>query len=114
MALEDFVSLSYDGLCLIPLIGLLLTFIISYDYLKKRGLPPGPPSFPVIGNYLSLPKSKPWLLFTSWSKIYVRTNFLAPHPRSLMNIVFELLDEFHPLLEDMTLNLQEKTCTDFS
>lgn len=78
MAFADFIS-SCGTLCPVALLGVFLTFMILYDCYNKRALPPGPPALPLLGNYLSLPTSKSWLLFTSWSKKYVSTKTPVPH-----------------------------------
>ncbi|KAI0078414.1 cytochrome P450 [Panus rudis PR-1116 ss-1] len=43
---------------------------------RATSLPPGPKAYPVIGNLLDLPKSKPWLTFTQWSDTYGDLVFL--------------------------------------
>ena len=42
------------------------------DNRRRRGLsyPPGPPSWPIIGNYLDLPQEKPWVTYTDMSRKY--------------------------------------------
>jgi cytochrome P450 len=75
LAIADFIT-SCGTLCPLALLGVFLTFMILYDHYDKRGLPPGPPALPLLGNYFSLPKSKSWLLFTSWSKKYVSTKLM--------------------------------------
>jgi cytochrome P450 len=37
---------------------------------RSRSLPPGPPPKPLIGNYLDVPKTEPWKIFSQWSKQY--------------------------------------------
>ncbi|KAJ7596430.1 hypothetical protein C8J56DRAFT_710223, partial [Mycena floridula] len=32
--------------------------------------PPGPSPLPIVGNLRDLPKEKPWLAYTEWSKKY--------------------------------------------
>ncbi|KAH9987414.1 cytochrome P450 [Russula vinacea] len=42
------------------------------DYKRRRGLPypPGPPSRPIIGNLLDIPKDTPWTVYADMSKKY--------------------------------------------
>jgi hypothetical protein len=46
--------------------------IVFRDYRRRRGLPypPGPPSRPIIGNLLDIPKDEPWTVYTDLSKKY--------------------------------------------
>ncbi|TVY84076.1 Cytochrome P450 monooxygenase yanC [Lachnellula suecica] len=53
---------SLTGIIAIPLI------ILISDTIKKRRMPPGPPSYPFIGT--TLPTSQPWLQFQEWAKTY--------------------------------------------
>lgn len=53
------------GILLLALVGLLL-----HDYILVLRMPPGPRPLPFIGNKLIIPKSKPWIQFEKWSKIY--------------------------------------------
>ncbi|KAH9976333.1 CyP450 monooxygenase [Lactifluus volemus] len=48
---------------------LLITF---RDHKRRRGLPypPGPPSYPIIGNLLDVPKESPWAKYADISKKY--------------------------------------------
>ena len=45
------------------------------DHKRRRGLPypPGPPSLPVIGNVLDIPKDAPWTTYKDMSKKYGRS-----------------------------------------
>ncbi|KAH9051447.1 cytochrome P450 [Lactarius vividus] len=50
-----------------------LYILIAFrDHRRRRGspYPPGPPSWPVIGNLLDVPKLSPWLAYTNMSKKY--------------------------------------------
>jgi hypothetical protein len=42
------------------------------NYKRRRGLPypPGPPSRPIIGNLLDIPKDTPWTVYADMSKKY--------------------------------------------
>ncbi|KAI0291061.1 cytochrome P450 [Multifurca ochricompacta] len=48
------------------------TLIAFRDHRRRRGLPypPGPPSWPVIGNLLDVPKRSPWAAYADLSKKY--------------------------------------------
>ena len=45
---------------------------IFRSYKRRRGLPypPGPPSRPIIGNLLDIPKDTPWTVYADISKKY--------------------------------------------
>jgi hypothetical protein len=49
-------------------------FITFRDHRRRRGLPypPGPPSLPVIGNLLDVPKRSAWVAYHDMSKTYGR------------------------------------------
>jgi hypothetical protein len=53
---------------------LLFLLVVFRDYRRRGGLPypPGPPSWPIIGNILSIPKELPWIAYADMSKIYGR------------------------------------------
>lgn len=77
-SVAKFLPISRDSSYAVPLTAIVLAVAILYGYLrKKRSLPPGPPTIPFLGNYLSFPKSKSWFLFTSWSKKYVSAKSFA-------------------------------------
>ena len=54
----------------------LYTLSAFRDNRRRRGLPypPGPPSWPVIGNLLDVPKLSPWLAYANMSKKYGETD----------------------------------------
>jgi len=58
----------------INLAGLTLAIYFSYYALdwciRRRRMPPGPISFPLIGNRHELPPTEHWLKFTAWGKKY--------------------------------------------
>ena len=44
-------------------------FVTYVHMLRQRAtLPPGPFPWPIVGNNLQLPRSKPWLQFKAWSR----------------------------------------------
>jgi hypothetical protein len=51
---------------------LLYLLVFFRDYRRRGGLPypPGPRSWPIIGNILSIPKDAPWIAYADMSKIY--------------------------------------------
>jgi hypothetical protein len=54
-------------------ISLFIYFLIRFrDHRKRTGFPypPGPPSWPIIGNLLDLPKENPWSAYADMSKRY--------------------------------------------
>jgi hypothetical protein len=54
--------------------------LISYrDHRRRGGLsyPPGPPSWPFIGNLLDVPKDTPWIAYANMSKKYGRRHILG-------------------------------------
>ena len=60
-------------------ISLFLYLLVKYrDRGRRKGLsyPPGPPSWPIIGNLFDIPKEKPWITYTEMSKKYGRCNIL--------------------------------------
>jgi hypothetical protein len=47
--------------------------VAIYFWCKRHShphFPPGPPSLPIIGSALSIPRDKEWLVFTKWAKEY--------------------------------------------
>jgi hypothetical protein len=50
-----------------------------WDRRGRKGLsyPPGPPPWPIIGNFFDIPKEKPWIAYTDMSKKYGRRNILC-------------------------------------
>ncbi|KAH9042930.1 cytochrome P450 [Lactarius deliciosus] len=58
-----------DSLALTALLYLLLAFC-GHRRRKGRPYPPGPPSWPVIGNFLDVPKLSPWFAYANMSKKY--------------------------------------------
>ncbi|KAI9441789.1 cytochrome P450 [Lactarius indigo] len=56
----------------LALAAFLYTLFAFRDHRRRRGFPypPGPPSWPVIGNFLDVPKFSPWLAYANMSKEY--------------------------------------------
>jgi hypothetical protein len=56
----------------------LYLFIAFRDHRRRRGLsyPPGPPSQPIIGNLLDVPKEAAWITYADMSKKYGMASFL--------------------------------------
>jgi hypothetical protein len=55
------------------------------DHQRRRGLPypPGPRCWPVIGNFLDVPKLSPWLSYAQMSKKHGKDDPLAVPAPSL-------------------------------
>ena len=61
-------------------ISLFLYLLLKYRERRRRnGLPypPGPPSWPIIGNIFDIPKEKPWIAYRDMSKKYGRYNIFG-------------------------------------
>ncbi len=56
----------------------LFLLIVFRGYRRRTGFPypPGPPSWPIMGNLLDVPKGAPWTVYTDMSKKYGRRNLL--------------------------------------
>ena len=58
-------------------ISLFLYLLVDFRNRRSRGwlsYPPGPPSWPIIGNLLDVPKETPWSEYADMSKTYGRRN----------------------------------------
>ncbi|KAI4914950.1 hypothetical protein J4E90_004987 [Alternaria incomplexa] len=74
----------------------LATFL--HDVWVWLRMPPGPTPLPFLGNKLQLPKSKPWIEFQRWSKIYgpIFTIWIGRKPTVVIsdpNIAVELMEK---------------------
>ena len=63
---------------------LFLYLLVAFrDHRRRRGLPypPGPPTRPMIGHLLDVPKEAPWIAYADMSKRYGRGNISLMPPR---------------------------------
>jgi hypothetical protein len=69
--MQFFLIKAFDYLAISSFLFLLVKF---RDNRRRRGLPypPGPPSWPIIGNFLDVPIEMPWITYTDMSKKYGR------------------------------------------
>jgi hypothetical protein len=61
-------------------VSLFLYLLVNFrDFRRRSGLsyPPGPPTWPIIGNFFDIPKERPWIAYTDMSKKYGRRTFSA-------------------------------------
>jgi hypothetical protein len=60
----------------------LYLFVAFRDDRRQRRLsyPPGPPSRPIIGNLLDVPKEAPFITYAGMSKKYGEGNIIVAHP----------------------------------
>jgi hypothetical protein len=74
-------------------ISLFLFLLVKFrDNRRRRGLPypPGPPSWPIIGNFFDVPIEKPWTTYTNLSKKYGRCNIHSQGRRfAQLKLVFQ-------------------------
>ena len=71
-------------------ISLFLYLLVNLCDRRKRkhlSYPPGPPAWPIIGNFFDIPKDKPWITYTNMSKKYGRSNILGTPDSTQLNHV---------------------------
>jgi cytochrome P450 len=71
---------------------------LLHDVWVWMRMPPGPTPIPFLGNRLQLPKSKPWIQFQEWSKMYgpIFTIWIGRKPTIVIsdpNIAAELMEK---------------------
>lgn len=69
----------------------LYTLFAFRSHRRRRGFPypPGPPSWPVIGNLLDVPNLSPWIAYANMSKKYGRSGLSC----LFLNLVSRLLGD---------------------
>ncbi|KAI0278781.1 cytochrome P450 [Russula aff. rugulosa BPL654] len=79
------------------------------DHRRRKGLsyPPGPPSWPIIGNFLDIPKETPWIAYTDMSKqygdvVYLRTFSKVIVVLSSFSAIKDLLEKRGEYYSDRT------------
>ncbi|KAH8984165.1 cytochrome P450 [Lactarius hatsudake] len=75
-----------DSLALTALLYLLLAY---RGHRRRRGrpYPPGPPPWPVIGNFLDVPKLSPWLAYANMSKKYGQVVVVLCSPTAIKDLL---------------------------
>ncbi|KAF8483988.1 cytochrome P450 [Russula ochroleuca] len=86
--------------CLI--VSFFLYLLVNFRDRRRRGgfsYPPGPPSWPIIGNLLDVPKDRPWSAYADMSKKYGRCDVICLHVFSRVVVVLCSLSAIKDLLE---------------
>lgn len=96
MAVESLLDLPpylwFSLLLLVPLVPLV------HDAWVWLRMPPGPTPLPFLGNKFQLPKSKPWIHFQEWAKVYgpIFTIWIGRKPTIVIsdpNIAVDLMEK---------------------
>ncbi|KAJ3782909.1 cytochrome P450 [Lentinula aff. detonsa] len=62
-------SISANGTAIATISGIVaVSLITSMVHRRTRHTPPGPPPLPIVGNWLDLPSTEPWVKFADWSQ----------------------------------------------
>ncbi|KAF8483908.1 cytochrome P450 [Russula ochroleuca] len=79
----------------------LYLLVVFRDHRRRGGLPypPGPPSLPIIGNLLDVPKNAPWSTYADMSKKYGMRDVICLHVLSEVVIVLCSVSAIKDLLE---------------
>lgn len=48
----------------------IVAFVIFYRMKRRLSFPPGPRSFPILGNATQIPRERPVLQYNRWAKEY--------------------------------------------
>ena len=78
-------SLSATAIDTLALCAFVYAVIAFRDHRRRRGLPypPGPTSWPIIGNLWDIPKLSPWSAYTDMSKKYGKARPTSGLPQLL-------------------------------
>jgi len=63
-----------DAQPLVPILAAIVSLVALVTILRREGRDPvsfpGPPRYWLLGNALNMPKTREWLTFTEWGKLY--------------------------------------------
>lgn len=100
MAIDIAHGLRPAGLAIASIFGLVAYAVLRLLQVGRRpsGLPPGPPTLPIIGNLHRMPKFKPHKVFAEWGKLYgpIYSIMVGSNPLIMIQsqeIAKELLDK---------------------